>query len=389
MFECLAGRVEGLAGLSPAGWRELLASAEAHQVQPLLAHRLLSSDADIPDEIRTTLRAIERDTAERNMRRLRDLAVAVRALAGKPVIVLKGMHLLAQVYESLAVRSMIDLDLLVPSAGLAPAAAALESLGYRAVQPYRISEDAMPFFRNHLPAFTMDGITTIELHWHVALQAPGREIDVAELWQRAIPARIAGVDVRVLSPEDLLLHLCIHAAYGHRFHVSARASCDIAAVVQRGEIEWSEVVERAVRWRVAAGTYVTLRLARDLLEAPIPASVLASLEPPNFDESLLAAAIREPFEDPSITAVNFRMKRGILRKLSYVRERVFVSREAIADEYNLGRSSLRVYAWYAVRAKDLIKRHWRSVLGDYKSEDVRARMAKTEALDAMLGLRPE
>lgn len=389
MFDCLAGRFEDLAGVSPAQWREVLALSEAHDVQPLLAHRLLSSDVGVPDEITTTLRAIERDTAERNMRRHRDLANAIRALAGKPVIVLKGMHLLARVYESLAVRSMIDIDLLVRSADLEASAAALESLGYRAAQPYRISDDPMPYFRNHLPAFVLDGVSTIELHWHVAMPAPNSEVGLAELWQRAVPVRIAGVDVHVLSPEDLLLHLCIHSAYGHRCHVTAKASCDIAAVAQRCEIDWTEVVERAVRWRVAAGTYIALRLAQELLEAPIPEHVLASLEPEHFDESVLTAALREPVEDPPIAVTNYRMKRGFLRKLAFMKERVFVPREAIADEYNIARSSFRVYAWYAVRAKDLVKRYWRGVLGDHASDQVRARMAKAEALDAILRTGPK
>jgi hypothetical protein len=258
------------------------------------------------------------------------------------------------------------------------------------MKPYRISNDAVPYFRHHLPPFTMDGVTTIELHWDVTSPLPnGERIDVAGMWQRMIPARIAGVDVHVLSPEDLLLHLCIHAAYGHRCNVSARASCDIAAVIQRYEIDWPRVVERAVGWRVAAGTYIALRLARELLEAPVPSNVLASLEPANFDENLLTAALREPVEVPPIAVVKYRMKRGFVRKIALVKERVFVSREAIADEYNLGRSSFRVYAWYAVRAKDLFKRYWRAVLGRHESDDVRARMAEAEALDAMLGSRPE
>ena len=381
MFACLAGRVEGLAGLSPAAWRELLASSEAHQVQPLLAQRVLSavlsSGADVPDEIRTTLLAIERDTVERNMRRHRDFATAIRALAGKPVIVLKGMHLLSQIYESLAARSMIDIDLLVRTGDLRSSAVALESAGYSALQPYRISDEAKPFFMHHLPPFTMDGGTTIELHWHVAMPAPNSEgIDVAGMWERAVPARIAGVDVQVLSPEDLLLHLCIHATYGHRCQVSARASCDIAAVIQRTEIDWPRFVERAVRWRVATGTYIALRLTRELLETPVPANVLAALEPENFDESLLTAALREPAEDPPIGVANYRMKRGALRKIAFVKDRVFVPREVIADDYNLRRSSLRVYAWYAVRAKDLLKRYWRGVLRGHESDDVRARILR-------------
>ncbi len=387
MFDCLAGRPPDVGDLSPADWQELLALSRAHSVQPLLAHRLLASRVELPESVKAEFRQIERDTASRNMGHYRDFAAATRALAGLPVIALKGMQLMAQVYDSLAVRSMLDLDLLVRVADLDAAADALQGMRYEPMRPYRVSAGPIPFTSHHLPPFRAAGATSIELHWHIVPpQSSG--IDVDELWDRSQPARIAGVDTRVLAAEDLLLHLCVHATYSHRCVISARACCDIAAVVRRFAISWSDVVERATRWQVAAGTYLALRLARELLGASVPDAALSALEPADFDESLLPAAIRDPHaHDVSESVVRLRSQRGMLRKLAILRERLFVPPDALADQYNVERSSLRVYPLYAVRAKELAKKYWRSVAAPESAEKLRKGAAEVEALEAMLGVR--
>lgn len=67
--------------------------------------------------------------------------------------------------------------------------------------------------------------------WDVLSRPYPFKLDVADLWARARPARIAEAETWTLCPEDLLLHLCLHATFHRKFvqeHVGLRPFCDIA-----------------------------------------------------------------------------------------------------------------------------------------------------------------
>ena len=86
--------------------------------------------------------------------------------------------------------------------------------------------------------------------------------------------------MRLLSLEDLLIHLALHSSYHHRFDRSAfQGLVDIHTVIVRhGEkIDWQTLAHRAVEWKAAGFLYSTLRLTREVLGAPIPDGTLQSL----------------------------------------------------------------------------------------------------------------
>jgi len=64
------------------------------------------------------------------------------------------------------------------------------------------------------------GGAMVELHWTLVTPLCGARIDeheLAGLWERSVPATIAGAPSRALAAEDLLLHLCMHVSVHHRF----------------------------------------------------------------------------------------------------------------------------------------------------------------------------
>jgi hypothetical protein len=372
--------------ISAAEWDELIVCARTHGVEPLFAQRVLASaaGAGLPDDTRAALRANQQETMVKNARRLRDLATVVDALQarGIPVIVLKGMHLVPLVYRNLAARAMVDVDILVPSDALAAGAEVFEELGWRPFHPFRLTPGAMPYFEHQLPAYFKEGHAKFELHWHVHRLAYSFNMSVPELWERAVPARMGSVDVRVLTPEDLLLHVATHATYVHRCEISARACCDLAEIIARHTLDWNAVAERAHRWNGAAGTYLALRLTRDRLGAAVPDEVLAALKPAEFDERLLQIALRG--EGHSHSPRQLRSARGVLQKLRVARDLLFVRREALADSYRISRSSPLVYGLYALRAAHLV---WRlpTALAQFRGDGHEAE--ESAMVDALLGVR--
>jgi hypothetical protein len=185
---------------------------------------------------------------------------------------------------------MRDIDVLVGREDLTRAAAILSGLGY-ALQYCNVEEVDYTQHHHLRPMARPDGVR-VEIHWAIAQPALPFAIDVKGLWERARPAEIAGAEVLVLSPEDLLLHPCLHASFTHGFRVGLRACWDILETVNHyGQaIDWDLVVRRAQAWGIGRYVYLTLRLVRDLLGAGIPPTAVAALEPPGFPSEVVAWA---------------------------------------------------------------------------------------------------
>ena len=129
----------------------------------------------------------------------------------------------------------------------------------------------------------------IEVHWHLDRQRPAFSIDIAGVWHRAVPATIAGVDTLVLSPEDLLLHLCLHTCKQQISRLWPPRARRYAATLQQygPRMAWQPFCVRAEHWGITPYVYLMLRLARDVVGAAVPDPVLIALKPVEFDERLL------------------------------------------------------------------------------------------------------
>jgi hypothetical protein len=55
-----------------------------------------------------------------------------------------------------------------------------------------------------------EALQAIEVYWALECARRPFRMDRNGLWQRDVPAIIAGADTRILGPEDQLLHPCGH-----------------------------------------------------------------------------------------------------------------------------------------------------------------------------------
>ncbi len=340
-------------------------------------------------------------SAIRNTGLYRELGQVLAALrdAAVPAIVLKGAHLGEIVYDNIALRPMVDVDILVQKADLLRAGEKLLELGYTCRQAWRDVADAA---HHHLPPFIKPNATPIEIHWRLMSQigSSGRmehpfQIDIAGLWERAQPATIAGIQTRALSPQDLLLHLCVHTSHHHKFRVGLRAFCDIAATIQHYETEiaWKQVQMRARRWGAQNCVYLTLYLAQELLEAAVPDEILDNLKaddlPPHFiawsREQIFLNHREQQNNLPDIHILSRVQESDRLGdKILILLKTVFCSPKVIARIYPVAADSKWVYAYYPVRIKDLMFKYgrvvWRMWRGDARVAAVAERENRTNAL---------
>ena len=278
-----------------ADWAALIRLAERHDVVPLLYHQLHQAGRGwgVTERVRGELRQAFLVNGARNALHYHELAPVLRALrtAGIPCLVLKGAHLAALVYSQPALRTMADIDLLVPVDALLPAGAVLRSLGYADAEDSTcgaVDETVM-----HLPRMFKPPGLGIEVHHTISRPQLPFCVDVEGLWQRSRTVELAGESTQVLSPEDVLLYLCLHTASHAResqgldlapFLLGLKPLCDIVAMVRRHgpDLDWAAVRERATAWRAGRCVFLSLWLAQDLLGLEVPASVLESLRPADF-----------------------------------------------------------------------------------------------------------
>jgi hypothetical protein len=373
---------ELLKQLSDCEWERVVQQAITHGVAPLLYRRLetLSVKTVIPTLITQRLRDAALQYAVKNLQLYRELSQVLQVLQREciPVVVLKGAHLAEIVYGNKALRPMEDLDLLVKKTDLLKAEKALLRLGYiYSIRPHLEIDYAI---HHHLCPLINSDASKVELHWSIERPTAPFNIDVDGLWERAQPLIVAGVETLALSPEDLLLHLCLHASFDHHFSFGLRAIYDIERTIEhyRNEIDWLQVRNRALQWGIEKYVYLTFQLVKEFLATAIPETVLTPLQPKDFNPQLIAWArtllFAEESASPSLSANLAQMAspHRFQGKTAVFLNSVFPSPKVMARMYPVPRDSKRIYLYYPLRWRDLILHYgysaWRLLI---QSEDMK------------------
>ncbi len=360
------GATRALNGFTDTDWGMLLDASLHHGLTPLLYHRIkpFFAAGSVPLHVQQRLKEIYFQAAARNMRLYRELAQVVQAFnkAGAPVILLKGAHLAEVVYGNIALRPMVDVDLLVKQADLMRAHDILVGQGYAITEK---SEAACSVVR-HMPPFTKYGVPRIEIHYTIAGPPFSGRFDSRELWERARKVSLQGSEARALCPEDLLLHLCLHTCMSHGLDNGIRALMDISRVMYRyeAELDWDQLMSRAGTWGADKCVYLVLHLAERLLGVSIPEHMRSGME--TYRDSAHAALLAEELLLGDSTPIASNVARlfstdSLLDKLLYGIRQAFPSRETMASIYPRAGHPCLLYAQYFFRIAGVLKRHAKTV----------------------------
>lgn len=359
-------KITKLNSLSITDWELLVQLAVKQDLAALLYYRLKNSlpHLHFPETLRHTLQTTYFAAVLQNTRLYNELAKIIQALhqEGIPVIVLKGADLAKNVYNNIALRTMSDIDILVRKTDLVTTDEALRKIGY-----YQSEGEIAQHY--HLPPFFKEGAIPIEVHWHIERPFNPFTIDIEELWKRTRPTTIAENEVLVLSPEDLLLHLCVHAAFHHLFQIGLRSLYDIAEVIHRyqDKMEWEVVCWRTQQWGANNSVYLALYLAETLVGAAVPSEVLDTLKPNNCDPQIITwakAQLVHEFNEsvlPPIALIKCWKSKHILETINILCQRIFLPREEIARMYSISPDWPQIYFYYWIRLKDLLVWHSRTI----------------------------
>ena len=260
-------------------WEYLLKQAHFHGVVPLVTHNLVTDGFRnlIPQPYLDHLNRSYHHTLFKNVIFSTEMAKVLSAFNQHSIsaIPLKGTVLAEILYGNPALREMWDTDILVHPADVPRANSVLVELGYKQlnITPMR----KHPF---HEFPYCKQAQFSIYLELHhdlddrVLVSVPEQEI-----WHRARPLQLQGMSTLVLSPEDNLLFLSTHLCKQNAELLKYIG--DISELLKKYEatLDWDYTVASAHSWQVESAAYYALTRARDLLGAPVPASVLDTLKP--------------------------------------------------------------------------------------------------------------
>lgn len=242
---------------------------------PLVMATLRQRDLldDLPAPLRARLSAGFAEVIRLDMLRTRyheRLLSRVLAL-DVPVTLLKGDALAGWIYDEQAPRPSGDVDWLIHPAALPRLVEALEGRGFVQLD-HGPSRPVTRRFHYNL-ALRGHGDTPLLIELHVALaRAPLFRISTEELFARCVPHPGHGDPrVRMLSPEDALNHLAIHA-YTHHL-VPPRALVDAWHLLERGDVRPDVLITRATSWGSLTALINLVDLMDDHLGVPARAQI--------------------------------------------------------------------------------------------------------------------
>lgn len=284
-------------------WDYLMSAAFHHGILPLLSRHLSQpSVTPVPDTVRKQLRDASNAIARLNLMLSGELLALTNRLHDRGIRALpfKGPVLAATAYGNLSFRQFCDLDILVHKTDMLKAKEVLMERGFEPVLELSAAEEQVYLDTHHDYKFTRrrDGIA-VEIQWGVTQWSFTFPLDFEDLWARHDEFVLAGEKVRTLSPDDLLLVLCVHGAKHHWDGLKWISDVAELAAAYREQIDW----HRLIGWARDQGgermLLLGLYLAHELLDADLPEDILKRIRVDVQIKSLAGQVIKRLFPDPA------------------------------------------------------------------------------------------
>ncbi|MDD2754215.1 MAG: nucleotidyltransferase family protein [Methanothrix sp.] len=348
-------------------WDEVIDRSLIQGISPMLYWNLskINGGKSVPAEILANLRNMYYGNLTRNVLLYNELSNILKAFKelGIDVVVLKGAFLAEAIYKNVGLRLMRDIDLLIKEEDIQRAKMELANLMYYSpIFPSKLHEDWYTKWSEELQFISKNKNVLVDIHWDIQPVIGYPKIDINHLWENVKPTNIAGIDTLMLSPEYILLHLCLHLDK-HLFSPSGppakplRNFCDIAEVIRhyKESINWGYLLRISKNYGIEKQIYKGLFVASQCFEAFVPTEILCELKSEefsfDFENILKTKYTNSPMKKtPSEIGYFRRLSRlnGIRNKVLILFSDVFPCKEYMMQNYSIN-NEIQVYAYYLVR----------------------------------------
>lgn len=364
----------GIGAITEDDWARILDWSIEHRFAPYLHYSLGQAGlrASLPTEVGTRLQQTYRRASLRALSMQRDMlhVNSVLQAAGIEHLFMKGAYLAQFAYPEPGLRPLRDLDVLVRPEQALDAFRVLQDNGLERIDRNVGNPAAHLAHGKHLPPLRIPGGALVEVHTlttapsgplrHAAM--PGQHDTLAA---RMIRRDVGGTAICFEGAEDLLLHLCIHAAVDHQFNNGPLILSDIAWLMKTHTIDWPLVWDAAREQGAMRGLALVLRLVeREWPEGALTQPVQWSGDSASIlsaDAPILDIAARSLLQNVSARGdVALQAEIGAEGswpgKAGRLLRRAFPGRVELAREFPVRADSPWAYAWYPAKWWRLCRR---------------------------------
>jgi hypothetical protein len=278
-------------------WRGILKVAERSNILPLLYYSVEDRQKElrIPEDVFSKLKNAYDANATRNTEVLEEFAILTRAFkdAGVPVTLLKGSALLHTIFQdSVVIRKMDDIDILVKEEDLRKAARVLSANGYKLPQPFDLFTATGGIVKRKSVVYNKHGATgnialaPIHLHWHIVntaspfLSLNWSKINMNDIWNATTSIGMDGSgNMFVMSPEHMILALCEHDMRKGFYRLNLLHDIHSYITRYRHSIDWHKLIVVARAWSLVVPLHVGLKLSQNAFGTYIPEEFFNELRP--------------------------------------------------------------------------------------------------------------
>jgi len=246
-------------------WNYVRETAIQHGIIPLLYKRLKEEMSHLVpsnelEELRTQFMA----NAVQNLRMTQQLIKVIDLLAdaGIEAMPFKGPALAVQAYGDLSMRSFCDLDILIHEKDFERMYVALQNHGFPPVHPVNLRTERkfMVYQNKNLPVTFKD--SHLEIHWKITERFLSVPFDMDQLWDRAHLVFLHNREIKTLSPEDMVIVLCVHGT--KHFWQNLKWLADLNYLISNyPDLDWHMIWERAEKMGVKRIISLGLDLAHE------------------------------------------------------------------------------------------------------------------------------
>jgi hypothetical protein len=307
-------------------WDVVYRTADLHGVAPLVyvnLQRCLARDLRIPPAIINQFKqgTMRNMLAKEGMARNISRAISYFGERSIPVMLIKGGALDVLAYDHAWYTMALDADIVI---------------GRRRTE---VSAQERKQFEKF---FRGSAIEYDYFEHHDVVMNGALPIDFQRIWDDAASIEYRGQDVLVMSPEDMLLSVCINSCRKRFFRL--KSLCDIAETISRyPHLGWGELADKARAYDCSNIVYAALLVTKKTLGCNLPDEVFDELTVSPFRGAIMRLLIHHLKQRLPLTALYpFSGRKVFGRELTWS----LILPYATYNGYQMGRKMREVYrAW--------------------------------------------
>lgn len=275
-----------------------------------------------------------------NMQMLHKTSVLVKVVnafenAGIKLLSLKGPVLSKILHDNFAMKSSIDLDILIDESQWEEAVVVLKKEGFaQAKYDYELNKSQIRYLRkhfHHLGFFHPEEKISLELHWQLNTNKHLLGYRFEEMHENALEINIGNQIIRTLEPCRLAVYIMVHGAH----HAWSRLDWlyDFSLVLNKYQHLYKEIAQESRKRGLGTLFAMSVRLSNIVFQTHLP----ETLKSPSKESSMLKFCIR---------SINLGMVADYTRPLERINQKLYLMKFKKSLRY-------KIHVWLALRTNML------------------------------------